>query len=82
MRKKTGVSPISIDVVATNNKVKELFVNNTTKEDDDHGETSSKLDPDTWPLADVRPKRWKVAARKQRSKPIRTTFRWKWLRVA
>ena len=68
--------------VAMNEKVKEVFVNNTTRVDDDHGETSSTLDPETWALADVRPKRWKVAARKRRSKPIRTTLRWKWLKVA
>ena len=49
--------------------------------DDDHGETSSTLDPETWALPYVRPKRWKVAARKRRSKPTRTTLRWKWLSV-
>ena len=65
-----------VDDIATNNKVKEVFVNNT-RVDDDHGETSSTLDPETWALPYVRPKRWKVAARKRRSKPI-----WKWLRVA
>ena len=57
-------------------------MNNTTRVDDDHGETSSTLDPKIWALADVRPKGRKVAARKRRSKPIRTTLRWKWLRVA
>ena len=77
-----GCEAYRVDDVAANDKVKEVFVNNTTRVDDDHGETSSTLDPETWALADVRPKRRKVAARKRRSKPIRTTLRWKWLRVA
>ena len=51
-------------------KVKEVFVNNTTRADNDHGETSSTLHPETWALGDVRPKIGKVAARKRRSKPI------------
>ena len=68
--------------VAMNDKVKEVFVNNTARVDDEHGETSSTLEQETWALVDVRPKRRKVAERKGRSKPIRTTLRWKWLRVA
>ena len=71
-----------VDDVAANDKVKEMFVNNTTRVDDDHGETSSILDLETWALIDVRTKRRKVVARKRRLKPIRTTLRWKWLRVA
>ena len=71
-----------VDDVAVYNKVKEVVVNNTTRADDDHGETSSTLDLETWALADVRPKRQKVAARKRRSKPIRTTLRRTWIRVA
>ena len=76
-----GCEAYRVDDIATNDKVKEVFVNNT-RVDDDHGETSSTLDPNTWALADVRPKRRKVAARKRRSKLIRTTLRRKWLRVA
>ena len=53
-----------VDNVATNDKVKEVFVNNTTREDIDHGETSSTQDPKTWVLTNVRPKREKVAVRK------------------
>ena len=75
-----GCESYRVDNVATNNKVKEVFVNNIRV--DDYGETSSTLDLETWALADVRPKRWNVAARKRRSKLIRTTLRWKWLRVA
>ena len=71
-----------VDDIAVNGKVKEMFVNNTTRVDDDHGDTSSTLDSQTWALANVRPKRWKVAAKKRRSKPIQTTLRWKWLRVS
>ena len=37
-----------VDDVAVYNKVKEVFVNNTTRADDDHGETSSTLDLETW----------------------------------
>ena len=58
--------------VAANDKVKKVFVNNTTRVDDDHGKTSSTLDPKTWALTYVKPKRRKVAARKRRSKPIRS----------
>ena len=54
-----------VDDITTNNKVKEVFVNNTTRVDDDHGETSSTLDPETWTLTNVRPKRWKVVARRR-----------------
>ena len=39
-----------VDDVAANDKVKEVFVNNTTRVDDDHGETSSILDLETWAL--------------------------------
>ena len=77
-----GCKAYKVDDVAANDKVKEVFVNDTKRVDDDHGETSSTLDPETWALKCVRPKRRKVAARKRRSKPIRTTLRWKWLRVA
>ena len=76
-----GCEAYRVDDIATNDKVKEVFVNNT-RVDDDHGETSSTLDPKTWALVDVRPNRQKVAARKRRKIPIRTTLRWKWLRVA
>ena len=68
--------------IAANDKVKEVFVNNTIRADNEHEETSSTLNPETWALVDVRPKRRNVGARNQRSKPIRTTLRWKWLRVA
>ena len=53
-----------VDDIAVNGKVKEMFVNNTTRAGNDHRETSSILDPETWALANVRPKRWKVTARK------------------
>ena len=82
MIEEDNVCEAYVDNAAVNDKVKEVFVNNTTRVDDDHGETSSTLDPETWALADVRPKRRKVAARKRRSKPIRTTLRRKWIRVA
>ena len=76
-----GCESYRVDNVATNNKVKEVFVNNT-RVDDEHGETPPTLDLETWALADVRPKRWKVVARKRRSKPMQTTLRWKWQRAA
>ena len=50
--------------------------------DDDHEETFPTKVLETWALTDVRPKRRKVAVRKQRSTPTRTTIRWKWQRVA
>ena len=71
-----------VDDVAANKKMKEMFVYNTTRVEDDHGKPSSTLNSETWALANVRPKRWKVAAKKRRSKPIQTTLRWKWLRVS
>ena len=75
-----GHEAYTVDDVAANDKVKEVFVNNTTRVDDDHGETSSTLDPETWALADVRPKRRKVAAGKERLKPMRiTTLRRRWI---
>ena len=51
-----------VDDVPANDKVTEVFVNNTKKVDDDHGETSSTLDPETWALIDVRHKIRKVMA--------------------
>ena len=69
------------DDVGANDKVKEVLVSNT-RADEDHGEIFSTLDLEIWVLANVRSKRWKVAARKRRSKPIRTTLRRRWLRVA
>ena len=49
---------------------------------DDDEETFPTKVLETWALTDVRPKRQKVAAKKQRLKLIRTTIRWKWQRVA
>ena len=49
--------------------------------DDDHEETFPTKVLEIWALTDVSPKRRKLAMRKQRSKPMRTTIRWKWLRV-
>ena len=42
-----------------------------------HEEPFPALVLETWALTDVRPKRQKLAARKQRSILIRTTLRWK-----
>ena len=53
-----------VDDVTTNDKVKEVFVNNTTRADDNHGETSSTVDQETWALSNVRPKGRNVAVRK------------------
>ena len=50
--------------------------------DNDHEETFPTKVLETWALTNVRPKRQKVVVKKQRSKPMRTTIRWKWLRVA
>ena len=70
-------------IVIAKDNVKEMFVNNITSlVDDGHGEISSTLDLETMALAYVRPKRQKVTERKRRSKPIRTTLRRRWLRVA
>ena len=44
-----GCKAYKVDDVAANDKVKEVFVNDTKRVDDDHGET--------WALTDVRPKR-------------------------
>ena len=55
-----------VDDVAANKKMKEMFVYNTTRVEDDHGKPSSTLNSKTWALADVRPKTRKVAAEKQR----------------
>ena len=45
VEKDNGCEPYRVDDVARNNKLKEVFVNNTTRVDNDHGETSSTLDP-------------------------------------
>ena len=37
-----------VDDGATNDKVKEVSVNNATRVDENHDETSSTLDPETW----------------------------------
>ena len=52
-----GYETYRVDDVAANYKVKDEFVKNTTRVYDDHGETSSNLDPEKWALTDVRPKR-------------------------
>ena len=70
MIEEDNVCEAYVDNAAVNDKVKEVFVNNTTRVDDDHGDTSSTLDSQTWALANVRPKRRNVVARKRRLKPI------------
>ena len=45
IKEDNGCEAYRVDDVATNDKLKEVFVNNTTRVDDDHGETSSTLDP-------------------------------------
>ena len=47
-----------------------------------HEETFPTLVLETWALTDVRTKRWKVTARKQREKLMPTTLKWKCLRLA
>ena len=42
-----GCEAFRVGDIAANNKVKEEFVKNTTRVDDDHGETSSTLDIET-----------------------------------
>ena len=64
IKEDNGCEAYRVDDVATNDKLKEVFVNNTTRVNHDHCETFSTLDPHTWALTDVRSKRWKVAARK------------------
>ena len=49
---------------------------------DGYVETFPTLVLDTWELTDVRPKRRKVVARKQREKLMPTTLKWKWQRLS
>ena len=42
-----GCEAYTVDEVIVNDKVKEVFVNNTTRADNNHGETSSTLDLET-----------------------------------
>ena len=47
IKEDNGCEAYRVDDVAANDKVKKVFVNNTTSTNDDHGETFSILDPET-----------------------------------
>ena len=70
-----GYEAHEFEGIAMENDVKAKMVNG-------HEELFPALVLETWALTDVRPKRQKLAARKQRSMLIRATLRWKWLSAA